>query len=321
MPNVAPLVKEAQAASLDASSQSGRLRAGLPRAGMLVARGYGRRDWFLRRLLAVNDAVCLAVAMAVAIAASRRHAWALLAGAPAVRVDHVARLGGAVQDVRAVRAGRQAAEPRDAGRSAVAVSCPSPGLSVDVVLVRRGRAREADVCGDPRLRRPGDGAGAHWSRACARGLRSPGLARAGAADRHRPGERRADREDARQGEPASGADRDGHLRRGRGGGARAAAAGLPGGGRPAEPDGRAPRGTCGRRRRRGRGRAAAGRAARLQDGVGQGQPAAGDVQCARPLGGNRRSPGRDGARDQPAGALTLLADGQARPGPRRGRVC
>jgi FlaA1/EpsC-like NDP-sugar epimerase len=32
-----------------------------------VARGYGRRDWFLRRLLAATDVVCLAVAMAVTV--------------------------------------------------------------------------------------------------------------------------------------------------------------------------------------------------------------------------------------------------------------
>jgi exopolysaccharide biosynthesis polyprenyl glycosylphosphotransferase len=45
---------------------------------MLVARGYARRDWFLRRLLAVSDAVWLAVAMAVAVAlagGTRGHSW------------------------------------------------------------------------------------------------------------------------------------------------------------------------------------------------------------------------------------------------------
>jgi hypothetical protein len=76
MPHVAPLVTEAQAASLDASSQSSRFRGGLPRT--LVATGYGRRDWFLRRLLAVSDIVCLAVAMTLALAlagGSRGHSW------------------------------------------------------------------------------------------------------------------------------------------------------------------------------------------------------------------------------------------------------
>jgi exopolysaccharide biosynthesis polyprenyl glycosylphosphotransferase len=78
MPDVAPLVTDAQAASLDASSHSRRPTAGLPRSRTLVARGYGRRDWFLRRLLAVSDAVSLAVAMAVAIAqagGAQGHSW------------------------------------------------------------------------------------------------------------------------------------------------------------------------------------------------------------------------------------------------------
>lgn len=68
MPDAAPLVTEAQVASLDAGLPARRPRAELPLAGMLVARGYGRRDWFLRRLLALNDAACLLVAMAVAMA-------------------------------------------------------------------------------------------------------------------------------------------------------------------------------------------------------------------------------------------------------------
>jgi exopolysaccharide biosynthesis polyprenyl glycosylphosphotransferase len=69
MGDVGPLATDAQAASLDASFQSRRRpQAGLPRARTLVARGYGRRDWFLRRLLAASDAVCLAVAMAIAMA-------------------------------------------------------------------------------------------------------------------------------------------------------------------------------------------------------------------------------------------------------------
>jgi exopolysaccharide biosynthesis polyprenyl glycosylphosphotransferase len=66
-----------RAASLNASLRS-RPRAGRPPAGMLVARGYGRRDWFLRRLLAVSDAGCLAVAMAMAMAmvgGVRGHSW------------------------------------------------------------------------------------------------------------------------------------------------------------------------------------------------------------------------------------------------------
>lgn len=79
MPDIAPLVKDAQVASLDASFQSrSRPHAGLPLAGTLVARGYGRRDWFLRRLLAVSDGVCLGVAMAVAmvvVGGRHGHSW------------------------------------------------------------------------------------------------------------------------------------------------------------------------------------------------------------------------------------------------------
>lgn len=68
MSDIAPLVKEAQVASLDAGCESRRPKAESPLARTLVARGYGRRDWFLRRLLAVNDVACLVLAMAVALA-------------------------------------------------------------------------------------------------------------------------------------------------------------------------------------------------------------------------------------------------------------
>lgn len=45
-----------------------RASAGLPLGRSLVARDYGRRDWLLRRLLVFSDAVCLTVAMTVAMA-------------------------------------------------------------------------------------------------------------------------------------------------------------------------------------------------------------------------------------------------------------
>ncbi|MGP0102185.1 MAG: sugar transferase [Solirubrobacteraceae bacterium] len=66
-------------ASLDGNgySRPSPLRA-VPRAGMLVAHGYGRRDWFLRRLLAASDAACLALAMAAAVAlagSEHGHSW------------------------------------------------------------------------------------------------------------------------------------------------------------------------------------------------------------------------------------------------------
>ncbi|MGD0453313.1 MAG: sugar transferase [Solirubrobacteraceae bacterium] len=66
-------------ASLDGTvhSRTSPLSAG-PQAGMLVADGYGRRDWFLRRLLAVSDAACLALALAAAVAlagGAHGHSW------------------------------------------------------------------------------------------------------------------------------------------------------------------------------------------------------------------------------------------------------
>jgi exopolysaccharide biosynthesis polyprenyl glycosylphosphotransferase len=57
---------------------SRRATAGLPLRRTLVARGYGRRDSFLRRLLALSDAVCLALAIAVTLAVlggTRGHSW------------------------------------------------------------------------------------------------------------------------------------------------------------------------------------------------------------------------------------------------------
>jgi exopolysaccharide biosynthesis polyprenyl glycosylphosphotransferase len=79
MADAGPLARDAQPAPLDASFPSRRHpQAGLPQVGTLVARGYGRRDWFLRRLLAASDAVCLAAAMAVAVTlagGARGHSW------------------------------------------------------------------------------------------------------------------------------------------------------------------------------------------------------------------------------------------------------
>jgi exopolysaccharide biosynthesis polyprenyl glycosylphosphotransferase len=69
MPDAAPLGTEACLASLDPSLQSRRRPpAALPRGATLVARGYGRRDWFLRRLLALSDVVCIAAAITLVTA-------------------------------------------------------------------------------------------------------------------------------------------------------------------------------------------------------------------------------------------------------------
>jgi exopolysaccharide biosynthesis polyprenyl glycosylphosphotransferase len=78
MPDLAPVVTEGQL-SLDVSLQPrARPRPEPSRAGALVARGYGRRDWALRRLLLVTDLGCLAVALILAMAVAggaRRHSW------------------------------------------------------------------------------------------------------------------------------------------------------------------------------------------------------------------------------------------------------
>lgn len=78
MPDVTPLATEVQLASVDAALQPRRLKASLPAESTLVAHAYGRRDWLLRRLLAVSDALWLAVAMVIATATAsdtRGHSW------------------------------------------------------------------------------------------------------------------------------------------------------------------------------------------------------------------------------------------------------
>ncbi len=67
MSAIIPLVKEAQVASPDATKESRRSTVSPPRAGTLVARGYGRRDYILRRLLVFSDASCLAMAMVLSM--------------------------------------------------------------------------------------------------------------------------------------------------------------------------------------------------------------------------------------------------------------
>jgi exopolysaccharide biosynthesis polyprenyl glycosylphosphotransferase len=59
-------------------SARSRARARRARSGMLVANGYGRRDWLLRRLLAATDFAALAVALATTtavIGGTRRSSW------------------------------------------------------------------------------------------------------------------------------------------------------------------------------------------------------------------------------------------------------
>lgn len=79
MPELAQLRSDAGVLPLEAAPQAvtrgDEVAAGV---GRLVARSYGRRDWYLRRLLAVNDVVCVAAAMALAMAlAGGRpgHSW------------------------------------------------------------------------------------------------------------------------------------------------------------------------------------------------------------------------------------------------------
>ena len=66
MPDPAPLIAEREKVSLDNGRDSRRIGPALPRAGSLVAAGYGRRDYYLRRLLAISDVCCLALAMGFA---------------------------------------------------------------------------------------------------------------------------------------------------------------------------------------------------------------------------------------------------------------
>jgi exopolysaccharide biosynthesis polyprenyl glycosylphosphotransferase len=78
MSDLAAVVTQTQSVSLDAELRSISAQAGLPRTGTLVARRYGRRDWFLRRLLAVSDIGSLAVAMVLAMAlggGTHEHSW------------------------------------------------------------------------------------------------------------------------------------------------------------------------------------------------------------------------------------------------------
>jgi hypothetical protein len=63
MHDLAPSATRAEVRSLDAGLRSLELKASRPRKGSLVAQEYGRRDWFLRRLLAASDIGWLAVAM------------------------------------------------------------------------------------------------------------------------------------------------------------------------------------------------------------------------------------------------------------------
>src|SRR5947208_12333698 len=63
MPDSAPLVAERDGLALDNGREPRGIGPEAPRAGSLVAHGYGRRDYYLRRLLAISDVLCLALAM------------------------------------------------------------------------------------------------------------------------------------------------------------------------------------------------------------------------------------------------------------------
>jgi exopolysaccharide biosynthesis polyprenyl glycosylphosphotransferase len=72
---------EPPSAALDLGQGSRRLKLGLAPSKTLVAPRYGRRDWFLRRLLALSDVGWLVVAMVLALAllgGTRGHSWTQL---------------------------------------------------------------------------------------------------------------------------------------------------------------------------------------------------------------------------------------------------
>jgi len=76
MSDSVPLVTEVQVASHDAGVVSRPRASSLHRP--LVASAYGRRDWVLRRLLVASDALCLALAMTIAVAlggSAHRLSW------------------------------------------------------------------------------------------------------------------------------------------------------------------------------------------------------------------------------------------------------
>ena len=78
MPDIAPPVTDVQVASLEGGSPPRRALASAPPDGSLVARRYGRRDYYLRRLLAISDAACLALAMVLAMSIASQaqdHPW------------------------------------------------------------------------------------------------------------------------------------------------------------------------------------------------------------------------------------------------------
>src|SRR5436190_2554453 len=68
MPDPVPLVAERHALSRDSDAEARNARPAFPHAGSLVANAYGRRDYYLRRLLAISDVLCLALAMGFTVA-------------------------------------------------------------------------------------------------------------------------------------------------------------------------------------------------------------------------------------------------------------
>jgi exopolysaccharide biosynthesis polyprenyl glycosylphosphotransferase len=81
MPDLAPVTADAQPAPLEAGLDLRRAKLGSASSKTLVAPRYGRRDWFLRRLLALSDVATLAGAMVLVLAllgSTRGHPWAQL---------------------------------------------------------------------------------------------------------------------------------------------------------------------------------------------------------------------------------------------------
>lgn len=155
-----------------------------------MARGYGRRDYYLRRLLLVADVACLAMALA---RGARGHSWReyLLYGSVTLPAWVVLSKMYGLYERDAKRLSHSTLDDLPPLFHALLLGCllmwcwftvAAPFKLVFATVLLFGACVSA---------------GAHRPRRDARGLSAADLARAGAVDWHGPDERSIDREDAR----------------------------------------------------------------------------------------------------------------------------